>query len=141
MGWFFANILVPIFSTIGVLLIIQRAPVPQEYREKASVIRAVRDGQLGWVVIGIGSNLAYEVFSQPQPTYWIATLAILLILGNALLSGISIMFPFQDKDTPPKDASWGEKLNTYQVLRDTSASLVAISSLSCAHHFLLIPQQ
>lgn len=141
MGWLFVNILVPIFSTIGVLLIIQRAPVPDEYRAKVTVIRAVRDGQLGWVVIGIGSNLLYEVFSQAQPNYWVATFAILLVGGNALLSGVSIMFPFQDKDVPPKEASLREKINAYQVLRDTSASLFAISVLSSVHHFLLIPKQ
>lgn len=132
------NIVVPIFSTIGVLLLIQRVPAPPEQKEKATVIRAVRDGQLGWVVIGIGSSLLYEVFSQEKPVYWVATLAILLVAGNALLSGFSIMFPFPDKDIPPTDAGFWKKLGTYQVLRDTSASLLGVSALYTAHHFLLI---
>lgn len=138
MGWFFVNIIVPIFSTIGVLFLMKLIPAPKEYKEKAEVIRAIRDGQLGWVVIGIGSGLLYEAFSLESPNHIVTTLVIVLIGANALLSGFGIMFPFQEKDRPPATASFWEKAKVYQMLSGTTICLILVSALYTVHHFYLV---
>lgn len=138
MGWFFVNIIIPIFSTIGVLFVMKLIPAPKEYKEKAEVIKAVRDGQLGWVVIGIGSGLLYEAFSMKEPNHLVTTLVIILIGANALLSGFGIMFPFQESDRPLPSASFFDKVMAYQMLSATTISLLFVSFLYTFHHFYLV---
>lgn len=137
MGWFFVTIIVPVFSTIGVLFLMKLIPAPKEYKEKAEVIKAVRDGQLGWVVVGIGSGLLYEAFSLKEPNHVVTTLVIVLIGANAFLSGFGIMFPFNEQDRPPKSATLWEKAKAYSMLTGTSVCLVLVSFLFTVHHFVL----
>lgn len=138
MGWFFVNIVIPIFSTIGVLFLMKIIPAPAEYKQKAEVLRAVRDGQLGWVVVGIGSGLLYEASTLEKPDFTVITVAIVLILVSAVLSGFGIMFPFRDEDKPAQSACFWAKVKIYQVLSATVFCLVVVSSLYTFHHFFLI---
>lgn len=138
MGWFFVNIVLPVFGTIGILFVMKIAPVPQEYKDKAQVIKAVRDGQLGWVVVGIGSGLLYEAFSMRTPNHFVTTFVIVLICVNALLSGFGIMFPFNESDRPKPKASFWEKVKGYSMLSATAFCLVCVSLLYTVHHFYLL---
>lgn len=138
MGWFFVNICIPICAPVAFLFLMKLIPAPAEYKQKAEVLRAVRDGQLGWVVVGIGSGLLYEAFTLDRPNGTVITVAIVLILVSAVLSAFGLMFPFRDEDSPAPSAKFWEKAKVYQVLSATVFCLVVVSALYTVHHFFLV---
>jgi hypothetical protein len=89
-GWFLVTIMAPLMSPVIGLLILRLLPIPGP-PPGLKVMTTVKDGQLGWVVIAMGSSAIYELWgileagkSVPGWEGW-AFGGIILVMLSAML--------------------------------------------------------
>ncbi|MDO8298956.1 hypothetical protein [Lacisediminimonas sp.] len=64
MGWFFVNIVIPATLPLFFLLLAKLADLNPDSSSRTNPIRAVQDGQLGWVGMGFAASGAYDLLSH-----------------------------------------------------------------------------
>ena len=92
-AWFFVNVVVPIFSPLLLLLLLK---IPPSYSRlsKGIVTRAVKDGQLFWIVIPMAAAAGYDAgvaLGHPSVTKWIAWLALMYHILVIVISAVLVM--------------------------------------------------
>lgn len=68
MGWFFINLVVPATLPLVILLVLKLVDLPKPYSARSSPLRAVRDGQLGWVAMGFAASCTYDLWGHLHTT-------------------------------------------------------------------------
>jgi len=109
MGWFAINILLPVFAPLALLFIAGKICTPIEpFASRISILRTVKDGQLGWVAVVFSANSAYELFAHVQsniPPNWAGpalTLNIVILVISGMAAVLGALFPVEESPEIPK---------------------------------------
>ena len=142
MGWFAINILLPVFAPLALLSIAGRCCTPAEpFSSRASLLRTVKDGQLGWVAVVYSANATYELIVSVQAglqSAWVgpaiaANILVLVISGMAAVLGA--LFPVPERNAPRQfDWSW---ISHFRLLCLSVVAALAASTSLCRVHFVL----
>jgi hypothetical protein len=84
MGWFLTNIVLPVCAPTIILLALRLLPLPAAVLARASVLAAVKDGQLCFVSM---SFCAAGLFEADGSDWRTAALTFLLVLSSLLAAG------------------------------------------------------
>lgn len=143
MGWLFVNIVVPSTLPLVMLLAFKLVDLPAPYDARAKLLRAVQDGQLGWVAMCFAASCAYELFDyvfgskQGAPSWagFVLSLAIVTLVISAVVSVAGTLFPVDD--SKPKPATQREWLSRYRLFISTDIVLLLTACLYCLVHYSL----
>jgi len=136
MGWFFVNILVPIFAPIIAMVFLKCLNLPAP---PSSVLSLVKDGQLGWAALGFSVSTKYEIVTQGLILSSDATNAldggvIILICASSLMAAVGTVFPV---------GPFLGGMPWYRHYKTLASSLVvtlfAIGAYTVVHYWLLKP--
>lgn len=115
MGWFLINILMPMTLPLIFLLLVKLVDLPQPLASRAKPIRAVQDGQLGWVAMGFAASCTYELFdyligSKTGAPEWAGLVFAVSTVSLALsgfLSMLGALYPVDESAPKPTTrAAW-----------------------------------
>lgn len=132
MGWFFVNILVPVFAPLALLLPFRpfRAHLPEDARRHLRWWMPLKDGQLGWAGLAFCSAAAYELedgpFQSTTTAHGLLAGLVVVLLGNCFLAALGGVFP-SEPDVPDDVPPWRH----YPVLM-LSVWLASVSALALA---------
>ena len=141
MGWFFVNLVIPATLPLAILLCLKLVDIPEPYASRAKLLRAVRDGQLGWVAMGFSASCTYDLWGYvfgakagaPEWTGVVLTVAIVFLLAAGILSMAGTLFPFNE--TKPAPRSTGEWLVYYKLFVATAITTVVSGALYALVHY------
>jgi hypothetical protein len=135
MGWFFVNLLVPIFAPIVAMVLLKGLNLPAS----TSVLSLVKDGQLGWAALGFCVSAKYEIATQGLILSQDATNAldsgfVFLIGASALMAAVGAVFP---AGPLPGGVPW---YRHYRTLASTLLiTALAGGAYTVVHYWLLKP--
>lgn len=102
MGWFFANIIVPIIAPLLGALLFYCLPIPQRGSRRLSPLRTFKDGQLCWIAMAFSSAGLYELHGRDDAPWISWLLVVTLVLSSLLASGGAL---YQTSITVPANQS------------------------------------
>lgn len=143
MGWFFVNLLVPATLPLAILLALRLVDLPTPYSTRASPLRAVRDGQLGWVAMGFAASCTYELWghlnttapASPEWTGYVFALSVVFLVLSGVLSMAGTLFPFDESKFQP--VGFVDWLRHYKLFAGTAVSTVVTALLYALVHYSL----
>lgn len=146
MGWFFVNIVLPIVVPLAFLFLAKFVDLPEPYASRAKLIRAVQDGQLGWVAIGFAAACAYEILEEmsrnpagaPAWAGLVFGIACVFLAVSGFLATLGTLYPVDESQPAPTDVlSW---VRRYRLFLGTAvATLVTAALFSIVHYALPEP--
>lgn len=147
MGWFFINLVIPATLPLALLVLLKAVDMPEPYASRAKVLRAVRDGQLGWVAMGSSASCTYDLLGfvfgakavAPDWTGLVLTLAVSFLAFSGVLCMAGTLFPFDETKRQPRN--WREWLLHYKLFSVTALSTVITASLYGLVHYGLPTSQ
>jgi len=145
MGWFFVNLLLPSTLPLAILLVLKLVDMPEPYASRGKLLRAVRDGQLGWVAMGFSASCTYDLWGYvfgaksgaPEWTGVVLTVSIVFLLASGVLSMAGTLFPFDE--TKPAPRSKREWLVYYKLFTGTAVTTGISGALYALVHYGLPP--
>ena len=148
MGWFFVNIVLPVAVPLLFLLGAKLVDLDEPQASRAKLIRAVQDGQLGWVAIVFAAVCTYDLFAQIQdksvsPPAWAELVLFIscVFLGiSGFLATLGTLYPVDN--TKAKPVNCREWCSRYRMFLGTAAATVICAALlSLVHYTLPAPCQ
>lgn len=143
MGWILVNILppltVPLLYMLGAMLV----ELSPEAKARARLLRAVQDGQLGWITMGFSASCAYDVITyvtdgKAHAVGWlmvVLTVSFGLLALSGFLAALGTMFPVSDILPAPMSARvW---LRRYRMFVMTAICAALSATLYAVVHFLV----
>lgn len=142
MGWFIINIMVPIFAPLLVLCLFKPLPLQRENKENASLMRAVRDGQLGWIAVAFSASCTYDAATyipkngqvRPEWLGWVQGGSIVILVASAFLAALGTVFPM---GTKPENEEQKNFISRYPLFASTAAMTAAAAIVFTVTHFSL----
>jgi cobalamin synthase len=142
MGWFFVNIVLPIGVPLIFLFIAKSVDLPEPYASRAKLIRAVRDGQLGWVAIVFAAATVYELLRQlreiDEPPVWaglVFAISCVFLAISGFMATLGTLFPVEEsKVNPVGAAAW---VRHYRLFVASVVATVITAALFSLAHFAL----
>lgn len=143
MGWFFINLVVPATLPLVILLVLKLVDLPKPYSARSSPLRAVRDGQLGWVAMGFAASCTYELWGHlqaasnaaPEWAGYVFALSLVFLVLSGVLSMAGTLFPFDESKLQPVGVvDW---LVHYKLFAATAFSTVTTALLYALVHYHL----
>jgi hypothetical protein len=143
MGWFFINIFLPMTLPLIFLLLVKLVDLPPPYAARAKLIRAVQDGQLGWVAMGFAASSTYELLEYmmggkkgaPEWSGLVFAVAIGFLALSGLLSMLGTLYPVND--TLPAPATLGAWTVRYRLFVGTLLATLITAALFGLVHYTL----
>lgn len=141
-GWIFVNLVIPATLPLLILAVVKVfADLKDPYASRAQLLRAVRDGQLGWVAVTFAASCTYELWGffsgkkagAPDWTGLVLFMACLFLLLSSLLATLGTLFPF-DESKNQDDGFWGWMVH-YKLFAGTLFSTVMTGALYALVHF------
>lgn len=141
MGWFFINLVIPATLPLAILLVLKLVDMPEPYATRASLLRTVRDGQLGWVAMGFSASCTYDLWgfvfgsksAAPEWTGLVLTLAVIFLAMSGILTMAGTLFPFDDTNLVTR--TWKEWLARYKLFAATALSTGMTAALYALVHY------
>lgn len=121
--------------------------LPEPYASRARLIKAVQDGQLGWVAIVFAAACAYELLDQMQakkgaPTWagLVFGISCVFLAISGFLATLGTLYPVDEsKPAPTGVRTW---LKRYRLFVGTAVATVVTAALfSLVHYTLPAPCQ
>lgn len=142
MGWFLINILLPVCLPLAYLLGAKLVDLPEPYASRTKLIRAVQDGQLGWVATAFAAASVHELLERLPPrteeTTWIDlvfALSCVLLAVSGFLAVLGTLFPLKESKVQPHGPR--EWIQHYRLFISTSiVTALSATFLSLAHYAL-----
>lgn len=142
MGWFLLNILMPMTLPLFFLLLAKLADLPPPVAARAKLIRAVQDGQLGWVAMGFAASCTYELFDStfgkknaPEWAGLVFLVSIAFLAISGFLSMLGTLYPVNNALPPP--ATMRERARRYRLFLGTFlATLITATLFGLVHQAL-----
>lgn len=143
MGWFLINIFMPMTLPLIFLLLAKLVDLPQPSASRAKLIRAVQDGQLGWVGMGFAASSTYELLEylmggKKGAPEW-AGVVFAVTIGSLALSGflsmLGTLYPVDD--TLPAPATLGAWMMRYRLFVGTLLATLITAVLFGLVHYTL----
>lgn len=138
MNWFLVNIALPMGVPVLFMALVHLVSLPPEVAARANLMRAVVDGQLGWVAMAFAGASCYDIADrmlshQPNLPAWtsvfLGTSCFLLAIGG-LLAALGTLYPVADH----RKTGWRAWLVHYRLFVATFAlALGAGGMLACLH--------
>lgn len=141
MGWIFVNILLPIIVPMFFMLGSKLVDLSPEAEARAQLLRAVQDGQLGWVSMGFSASCSYDLINymtdgKPHTAGWPPTVlgvsfGLLALAG--FLAALGTLYPVDVTVAAP--TSWRARLRHYRMFVGTSLSTALSATLYIVVHY------
>lgn len=143
MGWFFMNLVLPAVLPLVILLALKLVDLPEPYASRANLLRAVRDGQLGWVAMGFAASCTYELWEYvsgakagaPGWAGLVLTISVIFLALSGVLAMAGTLFPFDESKAKP--STWRGWLVYYKLFAATAFSVVLTGVLYALVHYAL----
>lgn len=139
MAWFLINIILPIAAPLVYLLGAKLVDLPEPYASRAKLIRAVQDGQLGWVATVFAAASLYELSQRLQDlgkaALW-AQLMLAISCASLAISGflavLGTLYPLKESKLMP--TGWRSWCRHYRLfITSLLATLITAALFSLAH--------
>lgn len=143
MGWILVNIVLPISLPLVYMLAAKLVDLAPEVRVRTRLLRAVQDGQLGWVTMGFSASCAYDIvhYTNDGKAHGLAWLPAALALSLALLTlagffaALGTLFPVDVALPPPRSS--GAWFRRYRLFVTTAACTLVSASIFATVHVKL----
>ncbi|WP_374583722.1 hypothetical protein, partial [Pseudoduganella sp.] len=138
------NILLPVLAPILLLFVAGRVCAPAgPYASKLRIIRATKDGQLGWIAVVFCANATYDLYrkaAEGDSLYWegpILAACIVCLIISSLLAIMGATFPVPEAKF--KKATWKEWILHYRLLVMSTFFTAFSALLATISHFSVQP--
>ena len=143
MGWFFINIILPITVPFLFLLAAKFAELPEPYASRTKIIRAVQDGQLGWVALVFAAACSYELLeririekeSAPSWAEPVLAIAYFFLALSGFLATLGTLYPVDvTKPIPKGKKVWARH---YRMFLGTAFATFTTAALFSLVHYTI----
>jgi len=97
MGWIAINLVLPVLAPLLLVFLAGSVCTPHgKLRSRLRMIRAVKDGQLGWLAVAFSAHSIYELARIDSRPNWAGLLlasGIAVLTASSLLSVFGTLFP------------------------------------------------
>lgn len=144
MGWFLVNIMVPVGLPLVLLFIAKSVDLPDPYASRTRLIKAVQDGQLGWVATVFAAACAYELDElkrtkgAPEWADLVFLISLFFLIISGFLSMLGTLFPVDE--SKHREAGVLGWVRHYRMFVGTSlATVITAALLTLVHNSLPVP--
>lgn len=143
MGWILVNIALPISLPLLYMLASRMVDLTPEARARTRLLKAVQDGQLGWVTMGFAASSSYDIVNylsagKAHGLAWFPvalTLSLVLLTLAGFFAALGTLFPLDASSPPPTSLrAW---LRRYRLFVTTSACALVSAVIFASVHFRL----